>query len=54
MRVLALLEPIVATTMAWAFLGQSLAAIQLLGAVVLLSGATLVQLASPRAGLIPE
>jgi drug/metabolite transporter (DMT)-like permease len=52
--VLALLEPIVATTMAWAFLGQSLAAIQLLGAVVLLGGATLVQLASPKATLIPE
>jgi drug/metabolite transporter (DMT)-like permease len=44
--VLALVEPIVATTAAWALLGQALTAVQVLGAVVLLGGATLVQLSS--------
>lgn len=46
--VLALSEPIVATVAAWALLGQSLTAVQILGAVVLLGGATVVQLASRR------
>jgi drug/metabolite transporter (DMT)-like permease len=44
--VLALVEPIVATATAWAFLGQSLTMTQVGGAVVLLGGATLVQVAS--------
>ena len=47
--VLSLCEPVVATAVAWAFLGQSLTAIQVLGAVVLLGGATLVQLTSGSA-----
>lgn len=44
--VLALVEPIVATALAWLVLGQSLALVQVLGAVVLLGGATVVQLAA--------
>jgi drug/metabolite transporter (DMT)-like permease len=44
--VLALVEPIVATAAAWALLGQALTMVQVLGAVVLLAGATLVQLSS--------
>jgi drug/metabolite transporter (DMT)-like permease len=44
--VVGLLEPIVATGTAWALLGQTLSAVQVLGAVVLLGGATLVQLTS--------
>jgi drug/metabolite transporter (DMT)-like permease len=44
--VLAVCEPIVATALAWLALGQALAPIQVLGAVVLLAGATVVQLAS--------
>lgn len=46
--VLALVEPIVATTLAWAVLGQALAPVQLVGAVVLLAGATVVQHAAGR------
>jgi drug/metabolite transporter (DMT)-like permease len=49
--VLSLCEPVVATAVAWAFLGQSLTAIQVLGAAVLLGGATLVQVTS---NLTPE
>jgi drug/metabolite transporter (DMT)-like permease len=45
--VLSLTEPVVAILVAWAFLGQALTAAQVLGAAVLLAGATLVQLASP-------
>lgn len=45
--VLALAEPLVATAAAWALLGEALTALQLVGAVVLLAGATLVQRASP-------
>lgn len=45
--VLGLFEPLVATTMAWALLNESLAVTQLIGAVVLLAGATVVQLYSP-------
>jgi len=44
--VLALLEPVVATSLAWLMLGQALTVVQLAGAVVLLAGATVVQLAS--------
>jgi drug/metabolite transporter (DMT)-like permease len=44
--VLALVEPIVATALAWLVLGQALTVVQVLGAVVLLAGATVVQLAS--------
>lgn len=47
--VLGLCEPLVATTLAWALLGEALAAVQLIGAAVLLTGATLVQLYSGRA-----
>lgn len=45
--VLALAEPLVATGLAWVVLDEALAALQLAGAVVLLAGATLVQLMSP-------
>jgi drug/metabolite transporter (DMT)-like permease len=48
--VLALVEPVVATTLAWVILDQTLAVIQLAGAAVLLTGAALVQLASARRG----
>ncbi len=44
--VLAVCEPIVATSLAWLMLGQALSAVQVVGAVVLLAGATVVQLAS--------
>ncbi|NKQ58729.1 EamA family transporter [Amycolatopsis sp. K13G38] len=42
--VVGLLEPVVATATAWALLGESLSWAQLAGAVVMLGGATLVQL----------
>jgi drug/metabolite transporter (DMT)-like permease len=51
--VLALLEPVVATSLAWLLLGQALTAVQLAGAVVLLSGATLVQLAARAPIVVP-
>jgi drug/metabolite transporter (DMT)-like permease len=44
--VIALCEPLVALVMAWLFVGQALTAVQIVGAVVLLTGATVVQLAS--------
>lgn len=44
--VLSLLEPVVAICLAWLLLGEALSAVQLFGAVVLLSGAVLVQLTS--------
>lgn len=44
--VLALTEPIVVIFVAWALLNQQLAMMQLIGAAVLLAGATVVQLAS--------
>jgi drug/metabolite transporter (DMT)-like permease len=44
--VIALCEPIVAITLAWLVLGQTLSVLQVAGAVVLLGGATVVQLAS--------
>lgn len=46
--VLGLLEPLIATVTAWALLGETLAWIQALGAAILLAGALLVQLNSPR------
>jgi drug/metabolite transporter (DMT)-like permease len=51
--VLALLEPVVATALAWLMLGQALTVAQLAGAVVLLAGATVVQLAS-RAPVVAD
>lgn len=45
--VLALVEPLVAAVLAWLLLGQGLGVTQLAGAVVLLAGAVLVQLAGP-------
>lgn len=45
--VLALLEPLVATTLAWVLLDESLVWVQVLGACVLLGGALLVQLTAP-------
>lgn len=44
--VIALCEPIVAITLAWLVLGQALTVVQVVGAGVLLVGATIVQLAS--------
>ncbi|GHF76252.1 drug/metabolite transporter (DMT)-like permease [Amycolatopsis bartoniae] len=41
--VIGLLEPVVATASAWALLGEKLSWLQLLGALVLLSGAAIVQ-----------
>jgi drug/metabolite transporter (DMT)-like permease len=46
--VLALVEPTVATALAWLVLGQALTLVQVIGAAVLLAGATVVQLASRR------
>jgi drug/metabolite transporter (DMT)-like permease len=46
--VLSLIEPIVATALAWALLGQSLSPVQVAGGVVLLSGALIVQMNSKR------
>jgi drug/metabolite transporter (DMT)-like permease len=46
--VLGLLEPVVATTSAWLLLGETLAWTQLVGAVILLTGASIVQLNSPE------
>jgi hypothetical protein len=45
---LGLLEPVIATTTAWAFLGETLAWVQVLGTAVLLTGALIVQLNSPK------
>ncbi|MGH3876632.1 MAG: EamA family transporter [Actinophytocola sp.] len=55
--VLGLLEPVVAMTLAWLMLGQSLTAVQLVGAGVLLCGATVVQQAARApvvADLLPD
>ncbi|MCT2585188.1 EamA family transporter [Actinophytocola gossypii] len=46
--VLALCEPVVATTMAWLVLDQTLTVVQIAGAAVLLGGAGLVQVASRK------
>ncbi|CAM3669652.1 DMT family transporter [Kibdelosporangium persicum] len=49
--VLSLAEPVVATTLAWAFLAEQLDVIQIIGGLTLLAGAFLVQRASqPSAG----
>jgi drug/metabolite transporter (DMT)-like permease len=53
LSVLALVEPVMATATAWAFLDQALTAVQVLGAVVLLGGATLVQLSAREPAVIP-
>ncbi|MFB8004301.1 DMT family transporter [Nocardia sp. NPDC056000] len=47
--VLALIEPLVATMLAWLLLGQAIGPTQLVGAAILLTGAVLVQLALPAA-----
>lgn len=46
LSVLALVEPIFATVLAWLVLGQALSPAQVVGAAVLLAGATVVQIAS--------
>lgn len=46
--VLSLIEPVTATALAWALLGQALSVVQVIGGVVLLSGALIVQLTSRR------
>jgi len=46
--VLGLVEPLVATLAAWLILGQVLTVAQIVGAVVLLAGAAIVQIASGR------
>lgn len=52
--VVALLEPVVAIVLAWALLGQELSVTQIVGGVVLLSGAMLVRLAGqPKAAVVP-
>ncbi|WP_330182835.1 EamA family transporter [Nocardia sp. NBC_01503] len=53
--VLAVVEPLVATALAWLLLGQSLELPQMVGAVIMLFGAMLVQLTSPEtAQAIPD
>lgn len=52
--VLGLCEPVVATALAWAVLSEQLAFVQVIGAVVLLTGATVVQLYSPGKHPSPE
>ncbi len=47
--VLALIEPLVAAVLAWILLDQALGSVQIAGAVVLLAGAMLVQLAPAKA-----
>jgi drug/metabolite transporter (DMT)-like permease len=47
--VIGLLEPVVATVLAWWLLSEALGVVQVIGAVVLLAGAVVVQLASHRA-----
>jgi drug/metabolite transporter (DMT)-like permease len=43
--IVAMLEPLVATLVAWAWLGEELAPVQLAGAVVILAGIVLAQTA---------
>jgi drug/metabolite transporter (DMT)-like permease len=52
--VIGLLEPLVATVIAWLLLGQALDGIQILGAIAVLTGAVLVQIAGPPAEAGPE
>jgi drug/metabolite transporter (DMT)-like permease len=42
---LSLFEPVVATALAWALLGQTLSLVQIFGGVILLGGALIVRLA---------
>ncbi|MEC3981972.1 EamA family transporter [Amycolatopsis sp. H20-H5] len=51
--VLGLGEPVIATAAAWAFLGEELAWVQVLGAAILLGGALIVQLNSRAATAAP-
>jgi drug/metabolite transporter (DMT)-like permease len=48
MSVLALAEPVISIGLAWLLLGQALSVPQLLGGVLILTGATVVQLANAR------
>ncbi|WP_433263810.1 EamA family transporter [Actinosynnema sp. CS-041913] len=52
--VIGLLEPLVATVLAWWLLGEALTVVQVAGAVVLLSGAAVVQVASSRTAAVVE
>ncbi|CCH34187.1 hypothetical protein BN6_69500 [Saccharothrix espanaensis DSM 44229] len=52
--VIGLLEPVVATGLAWWLLGEQLNAVQVLGAAVLLAGAAVVQVAGNRAAHVGE
>jgi drug/metabolite transporter (DMT)-like permease len=47
--VVGMLEPVVATVVAWAWLGQSLVAVQVVGGVVVLAGVGLAQRAAAGA-----
>jgi len=49
-----MLEPVVATTVAWAWLGQSLDPVQMLGGVIVLAGVALAQWATYDPGLPPS
>jgi len=51
--ILAMLEPVVATIVAWAWLDESLAAVQLVGGVVVLCGIVLAQTARGESEIIP-
>jgi drug/metabolite transporter (DMT)-like permease len=50
--VVSLLEPVVATTLAWVLLGQALSAVQVIGGVVLLGGALIVRLAGQPTAVV--
>lgn len=55
--VVSLVEPVVATTLAWIVLGQSLSPVQVIGGAVLLTGAVVVQMtrsATPESPAIRE
>lgn len=50
----AFLEPVVATVLAWWLLGESLGAVQLVGGVLILTGAYVAQRAAPAGSAAPE
>ncbi|NUT97241.1 MAG: EamA family transporter [Saccharothrix sp.] len=52
--VVGLLEPLVAAVLAWIVLGEALTAVQIVGAVVLLGGAAVVQVATSRTAPVVE
>lgn len=52
--VIGLLEPVVAAALAWWLLAEALSAVQVLGAVVLLAGAAVVQVATSRTPALVE